>query len=182
MVKLNLTETLDTGAAEAYKARATRAKFKQQVSYGIGAAMVFGLVTALAGGLREMAFGEAVGAAATTAAGAAASSTLLPILGLVALGALGVGLLYLSAQYLSENTLLDQALQARQIGVATRGHAPKIEPEVEAKPTLFPAAGALAAAPSAMEQENAPLPRVLADTVAMQGMTQENAAPTQVRT
>lgn len=173
MVKLNLTETLDTGAAEAYKARATRAKFKQQVAYGIGAAMVFGLVTALAGGLKDMAI---------TAATEVGASAFLPVLGLVALGALGVGLLYLSAQYLSENTLLDQALQARQIGAATRGHAPKIEQTVEAKPTLFPAAGALAAAPSAMEQENAPTPRVLADTVAMQGMTQENATPAQART
>ena len=108
-------DTLEQQDVAEYKAQAVNAKFKQQVAYGLGAALVFGLVSAMAKTLFDTA---ALALAPTATAGAMAAAG--PILGLVALGVAGVGLLYLSAKFLSENTLLDQHLQAKQISGAAR--------------------------------------------------------------
>ena len=120
-------DTLEQQDVAEYKSQAVNAKFKQQVAYGLGAALVFGLVSAMAKTLFD------------TALGATAASAALPVLGLVALGVAGVGLLYLSAKFLSENTLLDQHLQAKQISSATRGHAHSITQGIETKGPEFPA-------------------------------------------
>lgn len=121
----------DALEVRAYKEEAARGKFRQQISYGIGAAMVFGLFSGLAVKLVSV---------AATVGGAA------PIFGLVAMGVAGIGLLYLSAKFLSENTVLDQALQAKLITASQaqgKGQTVAIEPTVE-KPDQFPAAQGLA--------------------------------------
>ncbi len=179
--------TEDALEAEAYKARAVSAKFKQQVSYGVGAAMVFGLVGAVASTLFGFAFPTevtttaAAGLASGTAAGTAATFSLPAVLGLVALGVVGVGLLYLSAHYLSENTVLDQAMQAKLISHAGRMRSQAMEPVIdkvtEPKVSNFPAASlapdmAEGAQQSATQNNDAvPLTRItaeraLADTMA----------------
>ena len=165
-----------------YKSRAVAIKFRQQVSYGTGAAMVFGLVTAVAGKLFGIAFGaSATGAATTTAV---ASSFALPaILGLAVLGVVGVGLLYLSANYLSEGTVLDQTLQAKQISAATHHRAPAV-PAIDGKVNNFPAQSALLdeAAPAlteaALPQTTISGERSLADTLVARGAANENIPPT----
>ena len=177
----------DAREAEAYKSRAVSAKFKQQVSYGVGAAMVFGLVGAVATKLFSFAFPASLagGGAVAGGAGLAVAPFSIPaILGLVALGVVGVGLLYLSAHYLSENTVLDQALQAKQISAATHARAPAIEPIVAVKTNHFPTPDALEApAPNvpalAAANENTPLTRItaeraLADTIVARGAANEN--------
>ena len=127
MADLNHNGIDDALEAKLYKAQAVNAKFKQQVSYGIGAATVFGLVGAVAHAMINPLF---VGGFTTLSAAA------VPVLGLAALATVGIGLLYLSAKYLSENIVLDQQLQANQISAATArartqelvtGHAPKVE-------------------------------------------------------
>lgn len=167
--------TEDAREAEAYKSRAVSAKFKQQVSYGVGAAVVFGLVGAMAKALFDPLLLPSATLTFATATG--------PVLGLLALGAVGVGLLYLSAKYLSENTLLDQALQAKQIGAATRAKAPAIEQVVAPKVSNFPApmadAAALDAPALAAANENTPTTRItneraLADTIVARGAANEN--------
>jgi hypothetical protein len=172
----------DALEAEAYKARAVSAKFKQQVSYGVGAAMVFGLVGAVATKLFGFAFPAQVAAVGgEVALGTAAAFSLPAVLGLAALGVVGVGLLYLSAHYLSENTVLDQAMQAKLISHAGRAKTKAIEPAIEKvtepKVSNFPSA-ALApemadAAENSATQNNdvAPQTRItaereLADTMA----------------
>lgn len=172
----------DAREAEAYKARAVSAKFKQQVSYGVGAAMVFGLVGAVATKLFSFAFPASLagGGAVAGGAGLAVAPFSIPaILGLVALGVVGVGLLYLSAHYLSENTVLDQALQAKQISAATHARAPAIEPIVAVKTNHFPTPDALDAPALAAANENTPLTRItaeraLADTIVARGAANEN--------
>ncbi|MFM9889182.1 MAG: hypothetical protein ACKVOE_00860 [Rickettsiales bacterium] len=133
---------LDDDETAAYKSQAASGKFKQQLAYGVGAAMVFGLFTAISQSLFRSAFGGAVvGAAETTGAAVtgAAAISVWPIVGLVAIAALGIGCLYLSAKFLSENTLHDQELQARQIQ-AVQGRAPGMAPEVEIPQPSFPSA------------------------------------------
>lgn len=133
MTDVNHNGIDDVIEAQEYKARAVNAKFKQQISYGIGAAMVFGLVSALGSLLKD----SAVEAFLPAGGGLAAAA--LPIIGLVGLGIVGIGLLYLSAKYLSENTVLDQDLQAKQISAAAaRGRVPVIERAVEPKTQGFP--------------------------------------------
>lgn len=180
--------TEDALEAAEYKARAVSAKFKQQVTYGVGAAMVFGLVGAVASTLFGFAFPAevtttgATAVASATAAGTAATLSLPAVLGLVALGVVGVGLLYLSAHYLSENTVLDQAMQAKLINLTGRKRAQAAEPVIdkvtEPKVSNFPAESlatdrAQAAEISASTQQNDTIPqtritggRELAETMA----------------
>lgn len=137
--------TEDALEAAEYKSRAVNAKFKQQVSYGVGAAMVFGLVGAVATKLFSFAFPAQVAAVGgEVAIGTAAAFSLPAVLGLAALGVVGVGLLYLSAHYLSENTVLDQAMQAKLINHAGRKRAQAVEPVIdkvtEPKVSNFPSA------------------------------------------
>lgn len=129
MVDVNKNGIPDDEETRAYKSRAVNAKFSQQLSYGLGASMVFGLVGALAKSLLDVAVVNG-------------SIAIAPVLGLVGLGIMGVGLLYLSAKFLSENTVADQELQAKQISAATRGKAPAtaVEP-IKEKPVEFPAQG-----------------------------------------
>ncbi|MES2984423.1 MAG: hypothetical protein V4735_04455 [Pseudomonadota bacterium] len=117
---------------EQFKARTVRLRFQQQMSYGIGAAMVFGLVGAIATKL----FAILPAAAEMTLA----ASTVLPVLGLAAIGVLGIGCIYLSANWLSENTLLEQDLQAKKIGQATRTPTLVVEPTVATMPSMQVAA------------------------------------------
>ena len=58
-----------------FKERTVKLRFMQQISYGLGAAMVFGLFTAVASKLVPLALGSA--ATATTAAVAASTSAAL---------------------------------------------------------------------------------------------------------
>lgn len=149
LADVNNNGILDDDEAAAYKAHAASGKFKQQLAYGVGAAMVFGLFTAISQALFRSAFGGAVaGAAGTTAAATAgtaatgaAALSFWPIVGLVAIAAIGIGCLYLSAKFLSENTLHDQDLQARQI-LAAQGRGPSITEEITAPTPTFPAAQA----------------------------------------
>lgn len=158
-----------------YKARAVSAKFKQQVSYGVGAAVVFGVVGAGAKALFDGLFAQ--GAALTLATATA------PVLGLIALGVVGVGLLYLSAKYLSENTLLDQAMQAKQISFASRGKAHAVGHVVEPKVSNFPATAAVVADEAPLKTANddtvpktsITAERTLADTMVARGAANENA-------
>ena len=106
-----------------FKERTVGLRFKQQVSYGVGAAMVFGLISAFAKALIP-----------ETLAGL----TLAPALGLGAIAVVGVGLIYFSAKYLSESTLMEQDFQAKKIGMAARGQVRAQEQEPE-KPITFPA-------------------------------------------
>lgn len=175
--------TEDALEAAEYKSRAVNAKFKQQVSYGVGAAMVFGLVGAVATKLFGIAFpAEVAAVGAEVTVGAAAAFSLPAVLGLAALGVVGVGLLYLSAHYLSENTVLDQAMQAKLINHAGRKRAQAVEPVIdkvtEPKVSNFPAESlatdrAQAAEISASTQQNDTIPqtritgeRELAETMA----------------
>ena len=169
-----------------YKARAVSAKFKQQVSYGVGAAMVFGLVGAVATKLFTFAFPAQVAAvgAEAMAAGTVAAFSLPAILGLAALGVVGVGLLYLSAHYLAENTVLDQTMQAKQISFASKGKAQAVEQVVEPKVSNFPSAASAVAvdtAPTQTANDNNTVPqtsitpeRSIADTIVARGAANEN--------
>ena len=171
------TDTLDQEEAAAYKAQAVNAKFKQQISYGIGAAMVFGLVSVVVSVLLKDGM---MGAFAVGGGGIAAAA--LPILGLVGLGAIGVGLLYLSAKYLSENTLRDQHLQARQISGATRGVAPVVIPVVAPKVQEFPQANTSKAEISEVNAAATPTnfignERALSDTVVARAPAKDMKQP-----
>lgn len=137
MADINNNRILDDEVIAAYKARAASGKFKQQIAYGIGAAMVFGLFAAISQALFRGAFGGAVAGAASTTGAAALG--FWPIVGLAAIAAIGIGCLYLSAKYMSENTLNDQELQARQIQAA-QGRAPGLTAEPETPAPGFPAA------------------------------------------
>lgn len=108
-----------------FKERTVKLRFMQQISYGVGAAMVFGLVTALANNLL---FGSGLVAMTMGAA-----------VGVGAIAAVGVGLIYMSAKFLSENTLLEQDFQAKKIGHATRAAQPTLEQSEVRKPEQFPA-------------------------------------------
>ncbi len=154
----------DDAEAAAYKAEAVNAKFRQTVASGIGAALVFGLVSAVGNAL-VVAANTAIYAAHATTFVTMISAAALPLMGLAALGVVGVSLLYLGAKFLSENTLLDQKLQATLINGAGRGKEPVIEvtpPTVDTKPPGFPAAGMVAdaaqdaAAPADLAKDDAP--------------------------
>jgi hypothetical protein len=120
-----------------FKERTVGLRFRQQISYGLGAAMVFGLFTAVATQLVPMAIGG-VGVAASIPA----------MIGLAGIAVIGMGLIYLSAKFLSENTLLEQDFQAKKIGAAARGVSPTMAPSVDQKPIPFPATASLDAAPA----------------------------------
>lgn len=110
-----------------FKERTVGLRFKQQVSYGIGAAMVFGLI----GGVVNL-LGPLVGPAI---AGGAWGMATAAIVGLAAIPVVGISLIYLSAKFLSESTLMEQDFQAKKIGMAARGHGRAQEQE---KPAPFP--------------------------------------------
>ncbi len=142
MTEIVQEKTADEILAEEYKAKSINSKFKQVLAYGAGAAMVFGLVNALSGGLMS-AVTHAFGSAALLASGAG----IAPVLGLVALGVIGMGLIYLSARFTAENTVLDNQLQAKQIAVA-RGKAPEIAPVVTQPAPTIPATNSIPDAPA----------------------------------
>lgn len=134
-----------------FKERTVKLRFMQQISYGLGAAMVFGLFTAVASKLVPLALGSA--ATATTAAVAASIPAMI---GLGAIAVLGIGLIYMSANFLSENVLLEQDFQAKKIGLAARGTAPA----QEIKPVSFPAQDKPVAALDVAEGMNTAQPTV----------------------
>jgi hypothetical protein len=127
---VEITNILDKAEAEAYKRRSARSKFEQQISYGVGAAFVFGLISAVAHGL--------VGTLPAMAEWSLTMATLGPMAGLIGIGMVGIGCIFMSARLLSENTLLDQAMQAKQISAATRAHSPAPAVETPAPPSKFP--------------------------------------------
>ena len=189
-----MTDTNHNGVADEleaeYTKEATGTRFKQQFAYGVGAAMVFGVVSAFAGYLFKLATAEAapvVAGGARAAAGAVvAGASVVPAVGLVALAVMGIGLLYLSAKYLSENVVRDQALQARQIGAVTKGKVKELEPEIQQPSGSFPAPTAMTApdvAKHTLTDTNTPLTRItaeraLADTIVARGAANENTKPT----
>lgn len=120
-----------------FKARTVRLRFMQQISYGVGAAMVFGLITAVASRLVPDALGWG-GAAAGLA-------PVLATVGLAGIALAGVGLIYLSAKFLSENTLLEQDFQAKKIGIAARGVSPTVEQPLPQRSDPSPLVGVEAA-------------------------------------
>ncbi len=122
-----------------FKDRTVGLRFRQQISYGLGAAMVFGLFTGIATKLVPMALPVAMGGVGVTAAA---------VMGLAGIAIVGMGLIYLSAKFLSENTLLEQDFQAKKIGAAARGVSPTMEQTVNQKPMGFPATASLNAAPA----------------------------------
>lgn len=130
-----------------FKERTVKLRFMQQISYGLGAAMVFGLFTALATKLAPLALGSAEIIAVGGAVIPAVAASVPAMIGLAAIATLGIGLIYLSAKFLSENTLLEQDFQAKKIGMATRMQQPLVEQTIEqtavTKPTQFPTTVAL---------------------------------------
>ncbi|MFZ4541943.1 MAG: hypothetical protein ACOYNL_09115 [Rickettsiales bacterium] len=122
-----------------FKERTVKLRFMQQISYGLGAAMVFGLFTAAAGKLASLAAGAAATVSATGVAIPAVAASLPAMIGLGVIALGGIALIYLSAKFLSENTLLEQDFQAKKIGLAARG--PVLEQQLgnDGRTVQFPA-------------------------------------------
>ena len=100
-------------------------RFKQTLFGGVGAAMIFGLVSAICTKLVPLAIG------AIQSGGLFTAAALGPIGGLVAVGAVGLGCIYFGSQLLSKVIMLEQESQARRIQEAkSRSTVPTLEPEV----------------------------------------------------
>lgn len=94
--------------------RSESVKFKQQMALGIGGAMVFGLVSALGGGLVGLTSSAATWSVPLIAATLPVSGLAMAGLGL--LGVIGVGAIFLGSKYLAESIRIDQDRQAQRIG------------------------------------------------------------------
>ncbi len=107
--------------------RSEQVKFKQQMALGIGGAMVFGLVSALGGGLVGLTSSTASWTVPLLAATLPVSGLAMAGLGL--LGVVGVGAIFLGSKYLAESIRIDQDRQAQRIGkIAGFGPGPVVAP------------------------------------------------------